>query len=134
MENNTAITKEKFYKEIRKKHTGIICEMIRGGILEEMDNEELKDVFRSLMKLRDREIVKLLAQKSHYFPMEMLDVNLKNRHNKDFISQTLTKYKRKFQYKIPENAGRLFKIACMTECKPMLLFTWQGLAEDNIRV
>lgn len=132
MKKNATITKEKFYQELRQKHSGTVREMIRSGILEEMGNEEIKNIFRSLMELRDKEILDLLAKKARYFPMEMLDVDIKNHNDRDFMTYALTKYGKKFQYKIPENASRLFEIACMAECRPMLLFLLgKGLAEGQ---
>ena len=59
-------------KEINKSHTDSVYKMIEDGVLETMDNEEIKNTFRSLMSLRNMDIIDLLAKKSHYFPIEML--------------------------------------------------------------
>lgn len=117
---------------IKKRKTDEVCEMIRAGVLEDMSNDELKDVFRSLMTLRSRDVVDLLAKKSHYFPVEMLDIEIKNYNDKSFICYVLEQYGKKFQYKSPDIASRLFEVACVAECKPFLLFLLgKGLAEGQ---
>ena len=129
-ENKQPYSVEELYKYINKKQPEKVCEMIRADALEEMNNEEIKDAFRSLMKLRSQEVIDLLAKKSHYFPIEMLDIEIRNHNDKDFVSFVLEKYGKKFKYK--EHGDRLFEVACKAECKPMLLFLLaKGLGESQ---
>lgn len=117
---------------IKHKKTDEVCCMIQAGVLEEMNNEELKSIFQSLMTLRSKEVVDLLAKKSHYFPIEMLDIEIKNHNDKSFVSYVLEQYGKKFRYKSPDTANRLFEVACSAECKPFLLFLLgKGLAEGQ---
>lgn len=123
-------TKTDLYNEIKKKHPEKVCQMIQAGVLEGMSNEELKDVFLQLMGLRNKEVIDLLAKKSHYFPIEMLDVEIKNHNDKDFVCYVLDKYGKKFKFK--EYGDRLFEVACNADCKPMLLFLLaRGLGESQ---
>lgn len=132
MRKSERIKKEDFYKALKRKNSEQLEEMIRGGALEEMDNEELKEVFLKMMALRNRPLIDLLAKRSHYFPMEMLDVEIKNHADKDFVSYVLDRYGKKFPYKKQENANRLFEVACAADCRPMLLFLLgKGLAEGQ---
>ncbi len=125
-------SKETFYKALELKSVSLLDEQIRDGALQGMSNTELKDVFLRIMQFRSRELIDLLAKKSHYFPMEMLDVSIGNQNDKDFVSYVLSQHGKKFQYKIPENANRLFAIGCAAECKPFLLFLMKkGLAEGE---
>lgn len=117
-------------KEINKGNPGAVYKMIDDGILETMDNEEIKNTFRSLMSLRNMDIIDLLAKKSHYFPIEMLDVEINNHNDKDFVSNVLNKYGKKFKFK--EQGDRLFEVACKADCKPYLLFLLgKGLGESQ---
>lgn len=117
-------------KEINKCHTDSVYKMIEDGVLETMDNEEIKNTFRSLMSLRNMDIIDLLAKKSHYFPIEMLDIEVSNHNDKDFVSNVLNKHGKKFKFK--EHGDRLFEVACKADCKPYLLFLLgKGLGESQ---
>lgn len=131
MKNNAATYSiDELQNEIREKNSEKICGLIRKGVLEELSNEELKSVFRSLMGLRSKEVIDLLAKRSHYFPIEMLDVEIRNHNDKDFVSWVLIKYGKKFKYK--EHGDRLFEVACDAECRPYLLFLLgKGLGESQ---
>ena len=117
-------------KSIEEKNITEVLASIRDGALEDFNNAELKEIFRGLMTLRSKEIVDLLAKRTHYFPIEMLDVKINNHNDKDFVSYVLTKYGKKFKYK--EFGDRLFEIACKAECRNMILFLLgKGLAESQ---
>lgn len=121
-----------FYKAIGEKRSAQILEMIRSGILEELENEEIIRIFRLLMQLRNPSVIDLLAKKSRYFPIEMLDAEIKSRNDRDFVSYVLSKHIKKFHYKEPAVASRLFEAACSAECKKALRFLLgKGLAEDQ---
>ncbi len=125
-----AFSSDELKKAINKKHIDKVCEMIDAGILEDMSNEELKDVFRSSMPLRNMDIIDLLAKKSHYFPIEMLDIEISSHNDKDFVSNVLNKHGKKFKFK--EHGDRLFEVACKADCKPYLLFLLgKGLGESQ---
>lgn len=125
-------SKDEFYHALELKSVPTLAALIRDGVLQSMSNDEIKDVFLKLMLLRNRELTDLLAKKSHYFPMEMLKVPVANQNDKDFVSYVLSKYGKKFRYKVPENANRLFALGCEAECKPFLLFLMKkGLAEGE---
>ena len=125
-------SKEAFYRALELKSIPSLIAQINNGVLETMRNNELKDVFLQIMLLRNRELIDLLAKKSHYFPMEMLEVPIANQNDKDFVSYVLSRHGKKFRYKIPENANRLFAIGCAAECAPFLLFLMKkGLAEGE---
>ncbi len=125
-------TPEDLSKAVAEKRADKVYEMIRCGVLEEMDNRELKELFPLFMELRSRDVADLLAKRSHYFPMEMLDIEINNQNDKNFVSYVLDKYGKKFPYKDPDNAARLFEVACKADCKSMLLFLLgKGLAEGE---
>ncbi len=127
-----AADKKEFYKKLNQKKTEDLIQLIQDGVLEEMDNNEIKEVFPQLMALRSRQLIDQLAKRSNYFPMEILDIELKNHADKDFMSYVLDRYGKKFQYKNNENANRLFEVACAADCKAMLLFLLgKGLAEGQ---
>lgn len=131
-EKKKVYSKEDLYIEIEQKHPDEICEMIRAGVLEELSNDEVRKVCRSLMGLRSQAVIDALAKRSHYFPVEMLDVEICNHNDRDFVSYVLDKYGKKFRYKTPETANRLFEVACKAECTSMLLFLLgKGLAEGQ---
>lgn len=122
--------KEELYKLIEEENTEKICEMIQGDVLDSMDNEEVKRVFRLLMQLRNLEVIDALAKRSRYFPPEMLDIEIHNHNDKDFVANVLSKYGKKFRFKDPDVAGVLFETACKAECLSMLNFLLgKGLAE-----
>lgn len=126
----TTYSIEDLQRQIAEKDAERVPDMIRQGVLEGQDNEALKKIFRELMQLRSQAVIDQLAKRSHYFPIEMLDYEIKNHNDKDFVSYVLTKYGKKFRCKKPENANRLFEVACKAECRPMLLFLLgKGLAE-----
>lgn len=127
-----AYTKEDLYNSINEKNAAHTALMIRSGVLEEMGNEELKELLPKLMELRNHEVIDQLAKRSHYFPMEMLNVNTANRSNREFLSYVLSKYAKKFRYRDPQNARLLFIAAVKAECQPMVLFLLgKGLAEGE---
>ena len=117
-------------KEIKNGNTEKIMEMIRAGALDDMSNEEVREIFQSLMSLRSQAVINLLAKRSRFFPIEMLDVEINNHNDKDFVSFVLNKYGKKFKYK--EHGDRMFRVACKAECKPFLLFLLaKGLGESQ---
>lgn len=126
------LTKEALLQAIEKKQSKTICSYIADGVLDEMDNEELYPLFRGLMKLRNQEVIDELAKRASYFPIEMLDTEIKNHNDKHFVSYVLGKYGKKFRYKQAAVANRLFETACRCDCKSMLLFLiGKGAAEGE---
>ena len=127
---DSCFTLEELKKETKKRHTANVYEMLEADVLNELTNDEIKEVFRDLMELRNLDVISLLAKKSHYFPIEMLDIEIKNHKDKDFVSNVLNKYGKKFKFK--EHGDRLFEVACKAECKPYLLFLLsKGLGESQ---
>ena len=128
--NKNAFTLEELNKEIKNGHSAKVYEMLEADVLGGLNNDEIREVFRALMGLRNLDIMNLLAKKSHYFPIEMLDIEIKNHNDKDFVSNVLSKYGKKFKFK--EHGDRLFEVACKAECKPYLLFLLgKGLGESQ---
>lgn len=61
--NKNAFTLDELNKEIKNRHSAKVYEMLEADVLGGLNNDEIREVFRALMGLRNLDIMNLLAKK-----------------------------------------------------------------------
>lgn len=119
------ITVENFMNDLKYYRRENVRVMLRNGILEKIDEADKISVYKSIFALCDKKIAEQLFKLIGQFSVEMLELDLKNRNHREFVSFLMTKYLRKIDTKEEADCQRLFEIACIVENKPMLQYLIQ---------
>lgn len=119
------ITVENFMNNLKYYRRENVRVMLRNGILEQIDEADKISVYKSIFALCDKKIAEQLFKLTGQFSVEMLELDLKNRNHREFVSFLMTKYLRKIDTKEEADCERLFEIACIVENKPMLQYLIQ---------
>lgn len=119
------ITVENFMNDLKYYRRENVRVMLRNGILEQIDEADKISVYKSIFALCDKKIAEQLFKLTGQFSVEMLELDLKNRNHREFVSFLMTKYLRKIDTKEEADCERLFEIACIVENKPMLQYLIQ---------
>lgn len=119
------ITVENFMNNLKNYRRENVRVMLRNGILEQIDEADKISVYKSIFALCDKKIAEQLFKLTGQFSVEMLELDLKNRNHREFVSFLMTKYLRKIDTKEEADCERLFEIACIVENKPMLQYLIQ---------
>lgn len=119
------ITVENFMNDLTYYRRENVRVMLRNGILEKIDEADKISVYKSIFALCDKKIAEQLFKLIGQFSVEMLELDLKNRNHREFVSFLMTKYLRKIDTKEEADCERLFEIACIVENKPMLQYLIQ---------
>lgn len=116
---------ELLQKLIREYKREEIRTYLKKGILKELSGEEKGPLLQELVALRDMQIVKILSKELDTFNPDMLDIDCSNWQNRNFISEILDKYPKKFDWTDDQVCEKLFDFACRV--------THPGTAERIIR-
>lgn len=114
--------KEMMKKEIKNRRRGQVLQLLKDGAYEQLTEQEIPDICRELVALRDQKIVAELAKKLDLFTPEMLALNLDNWNDCKFIDYILNKYQKKFDWQDEEVCDKLFELACIVQNKKTVLF------------
>ena len=121
MEDTNKNSLKNFYDDIDHYRTDKVCEALKTNILDNMEEDERDNVCRKLVLLRDKQIMNLLDKKMDYFPAAMLQVDLDNQNNREFICYILDKYSKKFDKSKASVCEMLFETAEKVQHKNTIL-------------
>lgn len=121
MEDTNKNSMENFYDDIAHYRTEKVCEALKAGILDKADEDERKGICRRLITLRNKQIISLLDKKMDYFPVELLQMDLDNQNNREFLRYILDKYSGKFNKNKASVCEVLFDTACRVQHKNTIL-------------
>ena len=84
----------------------------KKGALDGLTKEQRLEIYKSLMTLRNMEIIHYLAKQEEKFSSEMLRMDFEPYLNKNFVRQVLARYGKKFDLTDERECENLFEIAC----------------------
>lgn len=119
------ITVENFMQDLKHYRRDNIRAMLNGGILQQIEEKDKMDVYRSILALCDRRIAEQLFKITGKFTVGMLELDLENRNQRVFVSFLMTKYLKRIDCKEEADCERLFEIACTVENRNMLQYLIQ---------
>ena len=88
------ITVENFMQDLKHYRRDNVRAMLNGGILQQIEEKDKMDVYRSILALCDRRIAEQLFKITGKFTVGMLELDLENRNQRVFVSFLMTKYLR----------------------------------------
>ncbi|MFR8237393.1 MAG: FKBP-type peptidyl-prolyl cis-trans isomerase [Dorea sp.] len=119
------ITVENFMQDLKHYRRDNVRAMLNGGILQQIEEKDKMDVYRSILALCDRRIAEQLFKITGKFTVGMLELDLENRNQRVFVSFLMTKYLKRIDCKEEADCERLFEIACTVENRNMLQYLIQ---------
>ena len=119
------ITVENFMQDLKHYRRDNVRAMLNGGILQQIEEKDKMDVYRSILALCDRLIAEQLFKITGKFTVGMLELDLENRNQRVFVSFLMTKYLKRIDCKEEADCERLFEIACTVENRNMLQYLIQ---------
>ncbi len=102
---------ENLAREITKSNRDEVLRILKSKEVDVTSLENAEEVYAQLVGLRDLRIVNCLASQMVHFPTSMLQIDLDNGRNRDFVNQVLSKYSKKFDLSDSETAEELFALA-----------------------
>ncbi|MGN0485352.1 MAG: FKBP-type peptidyl-prolyl cis-trans isomerase [Lachnospiraceae bacterium] len=96
--------------------------LLKKGALECVPGGEKTDICRRLVALRDEKIMAVLAKKLDRFTPNLFQLDLTNWNNRNFVSEILGKYRKKFDLNDGSVCEQLFEIACQVDHKPTVSY------------
>lgn len=106
---------EQLKREIRQYHREEVLKLIKQGALSALPEDERTEVCRQLMGLRDIRIVDAMWKVNGELEPELLNMDFGIFQNRQFVRETLGKYRRKLSLSEPETAGSIFETACRAD-------------------
>ncbi len=119
------VTVENFIQELKYHRRDNVRTMLNSGVLQMLGEEDKIPVYRRILALCDKQIAEQLFKITGQFSVEMMELDLKNRNQREFVSFLMTKYLKKIDYKEEEDCERLFEIACIVGNRNMLRYLIQ---------
>lgn len=102
---------ENLVREIKKSNRDEVLRILKSKEVDMASLENADEVYAQLVGLRDLRIVNCLASQMGHFPRSMLQIDLDNGRNRDFVNQVLSKYCKKFKLSDSQTAKELFALA-----------------------
>lgn len=121
MEDTGKKSLKSFYDDIAHYRTDKVCEALKVNILDQVDEEDRNEVYQKLVTLRDKQVMSLLDKVIEKFPAAMLQVDLDNQNNREFIRYILDKYSKKFDKSKASVCEKLFDTACKVQHRDTIL-------------
>ena len=122
MESTNKKSLESFYEDITHYRTEAVCEALKANIMDDVDADDRNGVLRKLVALRGKQVISILDKKMDTFPVAMLQVDLDNQNNREFIYYILDKYRKKFDKSKASVCEMLFDTACKVNHKNTILY------------
>ena len=119
------ITVENFMQDLKHYRRDNVRAMLNGGILQQIEEKDKMDVYRSILALCDRRIAEQLFKITGKFTVGMLELDLENRNQRVIVSFLMTKYLKRIDCNEEADCERLFEIACTVENRNMLQYLIQ---------
>ncbi len=106
------ITPENLEKAINKYQRQVVMRMLKGGVLNDLDEEKRADLCHRLAALRSMEIIEFLSKDTKTFSADMLYLDFDVFQNRNFVNEVLEKFGKKFDISDAEECKKLFSLAC----------------------
>lgn len=103
---------EQLREAVRGREREKALELLKKGALDGLTKEQRLEIYKSLMTLRNMEIIHYLAKQEEKFSSEMLRMDFEPYLNKNFVRQVLARYRKKFDLTDERECENLFEIAC----------------------
>lgn len=103
---------EQLREAVRGREREKALELLKKGALDGLTKEQWLEIYKSLMTLRNMEIIHYLAKQEEKFSSEMLRMDFEPYLNKNFVRQVLARYRKKFDLTDERECENLFEIAC----------------------
>ena len=97
---------------IRGRERKKALELLKKGALDGLAQEQRLEICKSLMTLRNMDIIHYLAKQEEKFSSEMLRMDFEPYLNKNFVRQVLARHRKKFDLEDERECENLFEIAC----------------------
>ena len=112
MSKETDTLVEQLREAIRGREREKALELLKKGVLDGLTQEQRLDICKSLMTLRNMDIIHYLAKQEGKFSSEMLRMDFEPYLNKNFVRQVLARHRKKFDLEDERECENLFEIAC----------------------
>lgn len=121
MEDKNKNSIESFFDDIAHYRMEKVCDALKAGILDKADEDERNEVCRRLVTLRNKQVISFLDKKMDYFPVALLQADLDNQNNREFLRYILDKYSGKFDKSKASVCETLFDTACRVQHRNTIL-------------
>ena len=99
---------EQLREAVRGREREKALELLKKGALDGLTKEQRLEIYKSLMTLRNMEIIHYLAKQEEKFSSEMLRMDFEPYLNKNFVRQVLARYRKKFDLTDERECENLF--------------------------
>ncbi|MCD8230652.1 MAG: hypothetical protein LUD14_02300 [Clostridiales bacterium] len=106
------ITPENLEKAIEKYQRQEVIRILKGGVLNDLNDKKRAELCHRLAGLRSMEIIDFLSRQKNTFSAEMLELDFDVFQNRNFVCDVLEKYEKKFDTSDEEECKKLFTLAC----------------------
>ncbi len=103
---------EQLREAVRGREREKALELLKKGALDGVTQEQRQEICKSLMTLRNMDIINYLAKQEEKFSSEMLRMDFEPYLNKNFVRQVLARHRKKFDLEDERECENLFEIAC----------------------
>ena len=117
---------EQLREAVRGREREKALELLKKGALDGLTKEQRLEIYKSLMTLRNMEIIHYLAKQEEKFSSEMLRMDFEPYLNKNFVRQVLARYRKKFDLTDERECENLFEIACEANDAETVKSPWDG--------
>lgn len=109
--SNLEVSAESLKERIRKYDRKGVLYLLKEGAMSQISEDDKVSVIQQIVMLRDMRLIDELAKSLEHFTVDMLDVDVNNRLNNDFVSDILDKYNKKFDLSDDTVCDEVFSLA-----------------------